>query len=122
VNEYVQKKKSLHQKEIMELCEWLNSRLTDVVSLTEMEQHSGLSARTLQYAFKSEFGARPTEWLRKQRLCAARDLLRDQSIQKTLTSLSYEFCFSSPSEFARFYKQEFGELPSQTARRARKKI
>ena len=122
MDEFAAKKKSVHQREIAELCEWLNSRLTYVVSLTDMEQRSGLSARILQYAFKSEFGIGPTEWLRKQRLCAARDVLGDPRIHKSLTSLSYEFCFSSPSEFARFYKQEFGELPSQTARRARKLI
>ena len=122
VDEFAHKKKSLHDQKVSELCDWLNSRLTDAVSLTKLEQQSGLSARILQYAFKSKFGMGPTLWLRKQRLCAARDILLDRNAIISLTDLSYQFCFSSPSEFARFYKQEFGELPSETARRERKRI
>ena len=102
---------------IMRLCEYLSGNLARPISLTEMEEMSGLSARVLQYSFQNTFGMRPKEWLRKERLHAVRALLVKPTRQFKLTSLSYEYCFASPSDFARYYKQEFGELPSETVRR-----
>ena len=79
---------------------------------------SGLSARVLQRSFQKAFGLRPKQWVRKQRLHAARSLLFTSHEPLTITSLAYDFCFASPSEFASHYLLEFGELPSQTLRRA----
>lgn len=107
--------------ELRALCEWLNANLTEPVSLTEMERMSGLSARVLQYSFRKSFGLSPKEWLRKQRLHAARAVLLNPNENITLTSLTYDFCFSSPSEFSQYYQHEFGELPSQTMKRLRRR-
>ena len=102
------------RKELITLCEHLSASLTKPISLTEMEEISGLSARVLQYSFQKAFGLRPKEWLRKQRLHAARALLKKSDQQIKLTSLAYDYCFPSPSNFATHYYAEFGELPSQT--------
>ena len=103
--------------EINNLCEFLRANLTNAVSLTEMERVSGLSARVLQYSFQSQFGLRPKEWIRRERLHAARALLLKCFRKITVTSVAYRFCFSSPSEFGQFYLKEFGEFPSATLRR-----
>jgi AraC-like DNA-binding protein len=108
---------SRHQ--ITNLCEALSANLTKPFSLTQMEQISGLAARVLQYSFQKQFGCRPKEWLRKQRLHAARAILQQPDQRIKLASLAYDFCFPSPSVFARYYQAEFGELPSETL--ARKK-
>ena len=102
------------QKTISALCEFLQANLTKPIGLSQMEQISGLSARSLQYAFQKTYGMRPKEWLRQQRLHAARAMLQkpDQAIR--ITTLAYDFCFSSPSVFAHAYKMEFGETPSET--------
>jgi len=105
--------------QITSLCEVLRADLSKPFSLTDMEQISGLSARVLQYSFQKQFGCRPKQWLRKQRLHAARALLQKPDQRIKLASLAYDFCFPSPSIFARHYKAEFGELPSETL--ARKK-
>ena len=103
--------------EVTKLCEFLRANLTNPVSLTEMERVSGLSARVLQYSFQSQFGLRPKEWIRRERLHAARALLLKCFRKITVTSVAYRFCFSSPSEFGQFYLKEFGEFPSATLRR-----
>ena len=102
------------------LCEYLMANLTQKISLSDMEQMSGLSARVLQYSFQREFGLRPKEWLRKQRLQAARAMLRDTNGAVKLSSIAYDFCFASASDFARQYHHEFGELPSETVRKKRR--
>ena len=112
----IDEKVSPSREKIARLCEYLSGNLARPISLTEMEKMSGLSARVLQYTFQNAFGVRPKEWLRKQRLHAIRALLMKPTQQFKLTSLAYDYCFASPSDFARYYKQEFGELPSETIR------
>ncbi len=107
------------QQGIAKLCDYLSENLKQPISLTDMENISGLSARVLQYSFQKAFGMRPKQWLQKQRLHAARFMLLKCEAPIKVTSLAYEFCFPSPSVFARAYQAEFGELPSETL--ARKK-
>jgi AraC-like DNA-binding protein len=102
--------------EIRRLCEWMNANLTKPISLTDMERISGLSSRVIQYCFQKYFGMRPKEWLRKQRLHAARAELIRSSRQQKITCIAYDFCFPSSSNFAEHYKIEFGELPIETRR------
>mgnify|MGYP006277030047 CR=1 FL=1 len=108
---------SYTRPEITKLCEFLSAHLTEPISLTQMEQISGLSARVLQRSFQKAFGLRPKQWLRRERLHAARGDLLNPHEATTITSLAYDFCFASPSQFARHYHAEFGELPSQTLMR-----
>jgi len=101
------------------LCEYLRANLEQPISLTQMEQVSGLSARKLQYAFRKEFGMGAWDWLRKQRLHAARDAMLNARGPTTVAFVAYDFCFVSPSEFSYHYQKEFGELPEQMLRRRR---
>jgi len=105
------------RREVFNLCEFLRANLTQSVSLSKMEEISGLSARVLQYSFQKAFGLRPKEWLRKQRLHAAHRLLKEESHKMKLASVAHDFCFPSPSDFSRHYLKEFGELPSETIRK-----
>ena len=105
--------------EIDVLCEYLSANLKKPISLTQMEQMSELSARNIQYAFRKEFGMGAREWLRKQRLHAARSALLDTHEHTTIASVAYHFCFVSASEFSRHYLREFGELPELTLSRRR---
>ena len=110
-------KRSDVRPELTKLCEFLAAHLADPISLTQMEQISGLSARVLQRSFQKAFGLRPKQWVRKQRLHAARSAMLNPHEHSTITSIAYDFCFASPSEFARHYLAEFGELPSKTLAR-----
>lgn len=102
------------RSEIESLSGYLRANLTQAISLTQMEQMSGLSIRDLRYAFKREFGTGPIEWVRKQRLHAARVVLLKSTESTTVGFVAYDFCFASSSEFSHYYQLEFGELPEQT--------
>ena len=103
----------VHER-VAKLCDFLHGHLNQPVTLTDMEQISGLSARVLQYNFQKSFGMRPKQWLCKQRLHAAHAVLVKSDGRVKLTALAYEYCFPSPSTFSRAYQMEFGELPSET--------
>ena len=105
------------REEIARLCEFLRANLTQPISLTQMEQLSGLSSRVLQYSFKKHFGLGPKEWHRKQRLHGARAALCRSEGNLKISSLAFDFGFPSASDFSQRYRLEFGELPSETMRK-----
>lgn len=105
--------KSPKNKVINGLCDEMLANLGQKTTLTELEQKSGYSARALQYAFKARFGCSPLEWLREQRLQAARQRLLTGDYQ-TITQVAHECGFGSASQFSRAYKLRFGESPVQT--------
>ena len=107
-------KRPYERPELRRVCDFISAHLTQAISLTKMEQISGLSARVLQHAFQSAYGLTPKEWVRTQRLHAARKVMLTSKEPVAITALAYDFCFASPSHFAHHYQQEFGELPSQT--------
>lgn len=53
-------------------CEYIDAHLTSTITLTELESITGLSRRSLQYAFRSEFGCTPMQWVAQRRLEAVR--------------------------------------------------
>ena len=60
---------------------------------------------------KAATGKAPLEYIRERRLLRANELLR--TTDKTVKQVSRELCFSSPGFFSKYYKEQFGHLPSQ---------
>lgn len=98
------------------ICELISSNGGKPLTLTDMEQATGLTKRALTYAFQDRFGVSPQQWQRNYRLdLARREILRLDQTQ-SLKSISRKLGFSSEYSFAKFYRQRFGELPSQMKR------
>jgi transcriptional regulator GlxA family with amidase domain len=102
---------------VSQLCDYLRAHLDAGLTLTDMEAFSGLSARSLQLAFKKQLGCSPMQWLTVQKLHAIRAKLANADTSESVTSLAVAY-FPNLGDFARYYHRLFGELPSQT--RARK--
>lgn len=101
-------------------CAWATACLDQPISLTDLEQVSGLSRRSLQYAFAKRFGCSPMQWIRQQRLQRARERLMDPTLSPRVTVIALECGFTHLGEFAAAYQRRYGETPSQTlARRLR---
>lgn len=101
------------------VCDAIRCHLDQRLSLTEMEAISGLSRRSLQYAFRKRFGLSPMEWHRRERLHVAYKRLCNGDRSVTIAELSMLSGFGSPSSFAAHYRRIFGETPSETLGRAR---
>jgi AraC-like DNA-binding protein len=100
-----------------DLCDMIRSSFERPLTLTEMERATGLSSRSLQYAFRERFGCSPTEWQRRERMLMAQHRLIADGPDGSITDLAYAMAFSSSSAFATLYKRHFGETPSQTKAR-----
>jgi AraC-like DNA-binding protein len=101
------------------VCDVVRENTGRMLTLTEMENLSGLSRRALQYAFRKRFGVSPMEWQKNERLLIAHQKIIDSDITVNITTLSYDLGFSKPSSFAAYYRRLFGESPSETRLRAR---
>ena len=79
---------------------------------------SGTSWRTLNYAFRDQFGITPKQYLQMIRLQRARrDLLR-QGSDASVSETAAAWGFWHMGAFAADYRRQFGELPSETTRQS----
>ena len=95
------------------------AHLTEDVSAEDMAQALGVSYRVLNYAFKDALGMSPYRYLLTLRLRAVRRQLL--ATGGTVTDASFGHGFYTPSRFIRRYSQFFGERPSETKSRARRR-
>lgn len=84
------------------------------MSVVELALRLGVSRRTVQYACQGTLGIKPTSYLRALRLNGARRELRAAT---SVTEAATRWGFWHFGNFARDYREMFGELPSQTLRR-----
>ena len=104
---------------VAQLCDFMHAHLESGLTLTDLEAFSGLSARSLQLAFKKQLGCSPMQWLTVQKLHKIHKKLLNTHTTESVSALAVAY-FSNLGDFARYYRRQFGELPSQTrARRSR---
>ena len=85
------------------------------VSVEDLGEQIGLSRTQLYRKTKALTGYSPNELLRIARLKKSGALLA--STEKTISEITYEVGFTSPSYFTRCYKDYFGESPTDFLRR-----
>jgi AraC family ethanolamine operon transcriptional activator len=79
---------------------------------------TGVSERTLEYAFKQIMGMTPVAYLIRLRLHRVREALRSATPgSTTVSAVALDWGFWHFGEFSRTYKDCFAELPSETLRR-----
>lgn len=87
-----------------------------IVPLSRLAAHCGVSSRTLQYSFQKFIGCRPREYMERRRFRAVRDALLAAPYGSRVTDIFAEFEVNSPGHFTRRYREYFGETPSMTLR------
>lgn len=89
--------------------------LHDPPTIVELCAATGVSERTLQYAFRTYVGMSPMTYLRLLRLNRVRDVLADASPGTTsVTAIAMDHGFLHLGRFARDYKRLFDQSPSAT--------
>ncbi|MEO7106882.1 MAG: AraC family transcriptional regulator [Rhodoferax sp.] len=105
------------QRALDPLCSYIQAKVDERITLTDMERISGMSSRALQYAFLQRFACTPMNWVMKQRLGKARLRLLNSQPSDNITVIALEHGFASASAFSAQYMREFGEKPSTTRSR-----
>jgi len=80
-------------------------------------EHTGVSWRTLDYAFREHFDVTPRAYLKAVRLDEARRELRSGTCA-TVAEAANHCGFWHMGDFAAGYRSQFTELPSETLRRS----
>lgn len=98
--------------------EYLRERRKSNTRVAQLCAVSGLSERSLQYAFKETFSMSPREFMTHRRLHLVRQaLLQGGSGDCSVSTVAMDHGFYELGRFARRYRESFGELPSTTLRR-----
>jgi AraC-like DNA-binding protein len=98
--------------------DFIESRLSEQITVNEIATAAQISVRSLQEGFRSELRCSPTMYIRDCRLDRVRVELADAVLTDgvTVTEVALKWGFGHLGRFASVYKQRFGESPSQTLR------
>ena len=80
------------------------------LSVEELSEHLGMSRVRLYKKIKQITGKTPIEFIRIIRLKRAAQLLRES--QLNVSEIAYQTGFNNPKAFSKYFKEEFGILPS----------
>lgn len=92
--------------------EVIENGLDKAISVREVVTASRIGRRTLEYAFRDHYGFSPKAFINSQRLVQVRrDLLSEPD---TIVDIANRWGYWHMGQFARDYRHQYGELPSQT--------
>lgn len=91
------------------LMDWLRAHLPAPHSLATMARHAAMSARTLQRQFQESVGMTPMDWLVRERVGLAKDLL--QTSRHSVSRVAAQAGFGSEESFRRHFRLVTGVSP-----------
>ncbi len=98
--------------------EHIESQFDAEVSINLLCRDMNVSRRMLEYYFQDQMGVSPMAYLRSVRLNETRrQLSSDDHAHRSVGDIAAEFGFWHPSRFATYYRDQFGEMPSETRSR-----
>jgi transcriptional regulator GlxA family with amidase domain len=109
------------EKHVRQLEAWMEANLAEPIGLEDMAAVVNRAPRSVQYAFRRSRGCTPIQALLQCRLERARRELLEGDPWVTVTEVATLCGFDHLSRFARRYRERFGEPPSATLARARKR-
>jgi AraC family ethanolamine operon transcriptional activator len=90
-------------------------RADEPVSVAEVAQLTGVTDRTLRYAFEEAYGLSPKQYLQAYRLNKVhRHLRQARKGGRNVSDVANEWGFWHMGQFARDYRRMFGSLPGET--------
>ena len=98
--------------------EFIDAAKTEPLTVLDICRALNVSRRALQYSFIQIYRVPPLTYLRIVRLGRARrDLLEADGSDITVSRIAIHWGFYHLARFSQYYRQHFGELPSDTLRR-----
>jgi AraC family ethanolamine operon transcriptional activator len=111
--------KSARNKAFARALDYMHANHQQRVSSAELCAYAQVSVRTLQMHFKREFGMTPKTYMNGQRLYGVhRGLWNSDPARTRVVDLANHWGFWHMGQFASDYRKLFGELPSETLKRA----
>ena len=98
--------------------DYMRSHAEEPLTVAEIANAVGVGPRALQAAFRASHGVTPRQMLAGIRLDKARARLLAPEAEMTVTDAALASGFAHFGRFAAAYRERYGELPSETLRRA----
>lgn len=96
---------------------YMQEHLTDPVLIESVASAVRVSSRTLRYSFEEVLGVSPRGYQVSLRLRRVRQELCTVGKAQSIQRIAHEYGFWHLGRFAQYYREAFGELPSDTCRR-----
>ena len=112
-------RKSLPTRALDRALRFLRDHLEEPLSVEDLAAAARVSPRTLFRDFKREMGMSPMEVLREERLERIRTELSAPRADTSVTEVAFRWGFNHLGRLAAFYRERFGESPSDTLQQAR---
>ncbi len=101
----------LPKQKLKQAIEYMQAHLGENLSLNDIANELGMSQYYFCHLFKRSTGMSPHQYLMRQRVEWAKQLLKQSD--RTITSIALECGFANQSHFARYFRQCTGMNPSQ---------
>ena len=101
--------------------DYIEAHLNEPITLANIVHASGVPGRTLFKHFKEYRGVSPMRYLRTARFESVRDELRRCEPEMCVTDVAIRWGFEHMGRFAVEYRKRFGESPSQTLGKRRRR-
>lgn len=99
--------------------DYIKAHAAEPVELSRLAVSLGMSMRSLQDNFKKSYGCSPRDYLMECRLENARDRLSLPGDSTSVIEIAMDCGFPDHGQFSSKYRARYGELPSQTLKRAK---
>ncbi len=107
-------------RQVRRAVEFIEANIQERIAVEDVARAAGTSLRSLQGTFKNVKGLSLVAYIRTRRLQRVReDILSGKEME--LRHLARAWGFTHLGYFARSYEEAFGELPSETVRRLRRR-
>jgi len=107
----------LRTRAVEQALAYVEDNQDEVVSVRDICRENGIALRTLNRGFNERFGIGPKAYLNRRRLSAVRAEILSSPPGTMVTGIANRWGFWHMGQFANDYRNLFGELPSQTARK-----
>jgi len=97
--------------------EYMKAHLNEAITISDLLQICNCSRSVLFSAFRKAQGYTPMEFLTEQRLQSARERLLKSNFESSVALIALECGFINLGRFSQYYRNRFGELPSDTLRK-----
>ncbi|WP_022721211.1 AraC family transcriptional regulator [Rhodopseudomonas sp. B29] len=105
---------------VRQIEEYIEANWMRPINIEKLAALTGISARGIFKGFQRTRGYSPMAFAKRVRLERARAMLIDgESATTTVTSAAFACGFANLGHFAKYYREMFGERPSDTLQRAR---
>jgi len=100
--------------------EYIESNWDQPLTIEALALVTGISTRSLFLSFQKSRGYSPMDFVRRTRLAHAKMMLGQPEETISVTNVAFACGFGNLGHFARYYREQFGEVPSATLQRSQR--